>query len=77
MDLVIVRAAYDPDAKVWYVESSDLLHGLNLEAGTIEELRDKIPAAVADLYEAMMRIADVTVEIIARTHTIVRIPAAA
>ena len=78
LDLIVVRAAYDPDARVWYVESSEPLHGLNLEAETIEQLRDKIPAAVADLYQEAPRfVGKVAVEIIARTSTTVRIPAAA
>ena len=36
MDLIIIRAAYDLDAGVWYVESSEPLHGLNLEAETLD-----------------------------------------
>jgi hypothetical protein len=45
MNLIVVRAAYDPDAKVWWVEDSAPLNGLNIEAATIDELRDKLPAA--------------------------------
>lgn len=51
MNLIVVRAAYDPDAKVWWVEDSAPLNGLNIEAATIDELRDKLPAAVIDLLE--------------------------
>ena len=43
VNLIVVRAAYDPDAKVWWVEDSAPLGGLNVEARTIDELRDKIP----------------------------------
>lgn len=49
--LIVVRAAYDPDAKVWWIEDSAPLGGLNIEAPTIDELRDKIPTAVIDLLE--------------------------
>lgn len=78
MDLIVVRAAYDPDAGVWYVESSDPLHGLNLEAATLDQLRDTIPNAVADLYEASGRFGqEVAIEIIAHTSTRLRTPAAA
>ena len=38
MNLIVVRAAYDPDAKVWWVEDSAPLNGLNIEAATIDEL---------------------------------------
>jgi hypothetical protein len=51
VNLIVVRIAYDPDAKVWWVEDSDPLYGLNIEAPTIDELRDKLPAAVIDLLE--------------------------
>jgi hypothetical protein len=78
MDLIIIRAAYDPDAGVWYVESSEPLHGLNLEAETLDQLRDSIPNAVADLYEASGKFGqEVAIEIIAHTSTRLRTPAAA
>ncbi|WP_174300857.1 DUF1902 domain-containing protein [Caulobacter sp. S45] len=38
MTLVVVKAAYDAEAGVWYVESSDL-PGLNVEAATVEQRR--------------------------------------
>jgi hypothetical protein len=47
---VIVNAAWDPEAEVWYTESSTL-PGLNLEADTIDRLRDKLPGAIEDLLE--------------------------
>jgi Domain of unknown function (DUF1902) len=73
--LIVVRAAYDPDAKVWWVEDSDPLFGLNLEAASIDELRDKLPAAVIDLLEPSSPGADIAIEIIGHTHTRVKIPA--
>ena len=76
MDLIIIRAAYDLDAGVWYVESSEPLHGLNLEAETLDQLRDSIPNA--DLYEASGKFGqEVAIEIIAHTSTRLRTPAAA
>ena len=47
---VIVKAAYDPEAEVWYVEDSDL-HGVNAWASTLEELRAKLPAVIRDLLD--------------------------
>ena len=46
----LVHCAYDTDAGVWYVAASRF-PGLNLEAATIEELRDKLPGAISDLLE--------------------------
>jgi predicted RNase H-like HicB family nuclease len=47
---IVVRAAWDDEAQVWYVEDSDL-HGLNLTGETVEELLSKLPAAIEDLFE--------------------------
>jgi hypothetical protein len=49
--LIVVKAAYDPEARVWFVEDSDL-YGLNAEATTLEDLVEKLPDVVADLLEA-------------------------
>ena len=51
MALIVVKAAYDAEACVWFVESSDL-PGLNVEASSFELLRTQVPLAVADLIEA-------------------------
>ena len=48
--IIVVKAAHDPDARVWFVESSDL-PGLNAEADTLELLIDKLPAVIADLLD--------------------------
>jgi hypothetical protein len=48
--LIVVKAAFDGEARVWYIESSDLF-GLNVEAPTIESLMSKLPGVVADLLE--------------------------
>jgi hypothetical protein len=45
---MIVKAAWDPQAKVFYTEYSDLL-GLNVEAKTLDEFRQKLPGAIQDL----------------------------
>ena len=45
---IAVKAACDPEAKVFYTAYSDLL-GLNVEAKTIDELREKLPKAIQDL----------------------------
>jgi predicted RNase H-like HicB family nuclease len=70
-----VRAAWDDAAGVWFVEESDVF-GVNAEAATLEELRNKLPNVIADVLAendpSRLR-HDLTVEIIARSQT--RIPA--
>jgi hypothetical protein len=76
--LIVVKAAWDAEAEVWWVEHSDL-PGLNLEAESLETLRDKLPAAIEDLLEAAGHTGkgDVLVETKAHAHTHVRLGAAA
>ena len=47
---LVVTAAFDADADVWFVESSDV-PGLHLEAPSVEALRNKLPGAILDLLE--------------------------
>ena len=47
---VVVKAAHDPEAGVWFVEQSDLF-GLNAEAETLEGLVEKLPVVISDLLE--------------------------
>jgi hypothetical protein len=48
MTTITVKAAWDPEATVWYIEHSNL-PGLHIEAGTPLELYDKLPGAIEDL----------------------------
>jgi hypothetical protein len=48
--LILVKAAYDADAAVWFVESSDL-EGVNAEAPSLEGLLQKLPGIILDLLE--------------------------
>jgi predicted RNase H-like HicB family nuclease len=48
--LILVRAEWDDDAKVWVATSADIA-GLATEAATLEELRDKVLAMVEELAE--------------------------
>lgn len=68
MRVVVIRADYDADAKVWFVKHSDLF-GVHVEGTTLDELRDKLPAVVRDLIEAdgAAVTQDVLIEIIAHT----------
>ena len=50
MSLIVVKAAFDETAGVWFVESSDL-PGLNAEAPSVEELVRRVETAAADLLE--------------------------
>ena len=76
-DLIVVKAAWDADAGVWWIEDSDL-PGLNLEAESLDALRDKVPGAIEDLLEARGTDGrDVLIAIVAHTLTRVRIGTAA
>jgi len=79
MAVIVVKAAFDPEAKVWFVEYSDV-PGLNVEAETLESLQAKIPVALQDLLEDAEGGGvpfDIPVEIIARASARVRSPEAA
>jgi hypothetical protein len=80
--LIVVKAARDDEAHVWFVESSDL-PGLNLEADTLDTLIEMLPGAVLDLIEegaldggASFAGRDVPIELIAHAGTRLRIPVA-
>lgn len=64
--MILVKAAFDPETSVWFVESSDM-PGLNVEGASLDELRAKIPVAVEDLLEAAGEVGafDVPIEIVA------------
>jgi hypothetical protein len=74
--IIVVKASFDDEAQVWHTESADL-PGLRIEAGTLEDLRAKLPGAIIDLLEAEGDSGDpreVPVELIAHASTRVRIP---
>jgi len=48
--LIIVRALWDEDAKVWVASSSDI-HGLATEARTLEQLGRKVLVMIEELIE--------------------------
>ncbi len=48
MRVAVVKAAFDDDAGVWYVEHSDIV-GLHVEGETFEAFRQNVAAATADL----------------------------
>jgi predicted RNase H-like HicB family nuclease len=70
LKMVVVRAGYDDDAKVWYVAYSDL-SGVHAEGDTLDELRDKLPNVVRDMIEASdgSLTTDVLIEIVAHAST--------
>ncbi len=47
---IVVRAMWDDEACVWVATSSDI-DGLAVEADTMENLRQKVVDAIADLIE--------------------------
>jgi hypothetical protein len=73
--VIIVRAEWDDDAKVWVATSDDV--GLATEAASLEALREKIPAMVSDLLEGESLSRDLPIEIIAHAHTRIRVGVAA
>ncbi len=69
----VVRVAWDDEAKVWYVEKSDI-DGLATEADTLEELRRKVPIIIQDLLEDRAdRPEEIELDFIAYAHDCVRI----
>ena len=83
--LIVVKAARDEEAGVWYVESSDV-PGLNAEDETLEGLIEKLPPIVRDLVEEGaldeiggldLRDQDLPIELIAHASTRLRIRDAA
>jgi predicted RNase H-like HicB family nuclease len=50
MRVAVLKAAFDEDAHVWYVESSDI-EGLHVEGDTFEAFRRNVADAAADLLE--------------------------
>lgn len=79
--LIVVKAGFDPEARVWFVEDSGDLHGLNVEAPSLEALVDKLPGAIADLLEdagfADEGEREAPIEVVAHARTRVRFGAAA
>jgi predicted RNase H-like HicB family nuclease len=75
--VILVKAAYDADAAVWFVESCDL-EGVNAEAASLEELLQKLPGVLLDLLEEEgFDDAEVPLELVAHVRTRVRRGAAA
>jgi predicted RNase H-like HicB family nuclease len=71
----VVRVAWDDEARVWYVEESDI-PGLTTEANTLEELRRKVPVIIQDLMEDESdRPDEIEIDFIAYAHDRVRIAA--
>jgi hypothetical protein len=73
--MIVVKAAFDPEAGVWYTESSDV-HGLRVEAQTLDALVERLPGAVQDLLECdgQSEGLDIPIEVIAHASTRVRSP---
>jgi len=77
--LIVVRASYDPEARVWWTESSDLF-GLNACASSLDEFRVILPGMIQDLIELnepSWLHHDITAEIVAIGRERIVIPAAA
>jgi hypothetical protein len=77
--LIVVRVAYDPEAKVWWTELSDLF-GLNASASSLDEFHTILPGMVQDpieLNEPSWQGHDITVELVAVGRERINIPAAA
>lgn len=65
---IVVRAAWDDEAKVWYVQECDI-PGVATEAESVEELRRKIPIVIGDLLEDdAERPSELEIDFIAYAH---------
>ena len=74
MRVAVVKATFDEDARVWYVESSDI-EGLHVEGDTFEAFRRNVADAAADLLEGGPELAEVHIEIIAHASVRARVAA--
>jgi Domain of unknown function (DUF1902) len=78
--LIVVKATFDAESKVWFTESVDL-PGLRIEGVTIDEIREKLPGAVLDLLEDQddggLSGVEVPIELIAHSSHRVRLGEAA
>jgi predicted RNase H-like HicB family nuclease len=63
-----VRAAWDDEAKVWYVEDSDIA-GLATEAETLDALRQRIREILPDLLHGIEDVPEqIEIDLIAHAH---------
>jgi len=77
--LILIRAFWDDEAKVW-VAASDDMEGLMAEAATIEKLRDKLLVMISELLEldnVESDLPEIPVHIMAEMSARVRNPRAA
>ena len=71
----VIRAAWDDEAKVWYIEESDI-PGLVTESDSLEGLRQRIRDIIPDLLEAADDVPDsIEIDIIAHAHECISIAA--
>jgi Domain of unknown function (DUF1902) len=70
MRIAVVKAARDPDARVWYVEHSDVT-GLHVEGETFEDFCRNV--AGADLLEGDGEAGEIPIEIIAHASLRARV----
>jgi Domain of unknown function (DUF1902) len=69
MNSILVKAEWDPDVSVWVASSEDV-PGLAAEAPTLEALRPKVHAMIADLIEMnglKFGLAEIPVHIVAHS----------
>ncbi len=63
-----VRAAWDDEAKVWFVEDSDI-SGLVTEAETLDGLRQRIRDVLPDLLHGIEDVPEqIEIDLIAHAH---------
>jgi Domain of unknown function (DUF1902) len=79
MNSIIVKAEWDAEAAVW-VATSDDIRGLAAEAATLEVLRPKVLAMIADLIEdngIEVQLAEIPVHIMAHSLDRMAMPTSA
>lgn len=73
---IIIRASWDNEAGVYVATTTDI-HGLALEAPTLEELREKVLSVIPDLLElngVQSDLPEVPVYIMSEQLSMVRVP---
>lgn len=72
--VTVVKAWFDPEARVWTTQSADI-HGLRIEAPSLEALIERITLAIGDLLAEGEDDLEHVVPIEITAHASTRLPA--
>ena len=74
LNSIVVKADWDDEANVWVATTEDI-HGLAAQSNTLEQLRPKVLAMIADLVEENKvdcKLSEIPIHFI--THSVLRMP---